>query len=123
MDVEVAMTTEMARRALWLGPAVATLAGVVGGWDAAGAAIIGSAVVVLTFWTTGYALSWAARRSPAMLGAFVLGGFLVRLIFLTGFIWLGLAVLGLDQTGLFIGLGGTYVGLLVTQARRELVAR
>jgi hypothetical protein len=117
------MGGEMARNARWLGPLVVVLAGAVGGLDAAVAALVGAVLATVVFWVTGWAMSWSARRSPQTLGAVAMGGFFARLVGLTIVLWIALRVLHLDILGLALGLGVTYVVLLVLQARKELVAR
>ncbi len=121
MDVEARMGSEMARSALWFGPAIAVLMLVIGGPPAAIGAIVGAAIVAALFYFSGKALSWAARRSPLTLGAVSMGGFIVRLLLLTVLVWAALRFLQLDRTGLFVGLGVTYIGLTALQARKEAV--
>jgi len=121
VDVEARMGSEMARRTLWLGPLVAAVALAIGGISAGLAALAGAAIVATIFILSGRALSWAGRRSPNALGAVALGGFVVRLVLLTALVWVALRFLGVDRTGLFLGLGVTYIGLLVMQARKEAV--
>ena len=121
MDVEARMGSEMALRSLWFGPVVAAVVLLIGGPTAAIAALVGAGVVALVFLLSGRALSRAARRSPTALGAAALGGFFVRLVLLTAFVWAALRFLQLDRIGLFVGLGVTYLGLLVMQARKEAV--
>jgi hypothetical protein len=121
VDVEARMGSEMARRALWLGPAVAIIALLIGGIPSGLAALVGAAIVALIFLGSGRVLSWAGRRSPTVLGAAALGGFIVRLALLTALVWAAISLVGLDRTGLFVGLGATYLGLLVLQARKEAV--
>ncbi len=123
MDVEARMGVEMARRGLWVGPFVAVIAAVVGGVPAAVAALVGAAIVAGVFLVSGKALSWAGRKSPVALGAAALAGFVVRLLLLTVLVWAALTFIGLNRTGLFLGLGVTYMGLLVLQARKEATAR
>jgi hypothetical protein len=115
------MGSEMAKRSLWFGPAVAVVALLIGGVQSAVAALVGAVIVAAIFFFSGRVLSWAARRSPTALGAAALGGFVVRLVLLTAFVWAAIGFLGLDRTGLFVGLGVTYIGLLVMQARKEAV--
>jgi hydrogenase-4 membrane subunit HyfE len=121
VDVEARMGSEMALRSLWFGPVVAAIVLLIGGPPAALAAIIGAAVVAFSFLFTGKAMSWAARRSPTALGTAALAGFLIRLVLLTAFVWASIRFLELDRIGLFVGLGVTYIGLLVMQARKETV--
>jgi len=121
VDVEARMGSEMALRSLWFGPVVAAIVFLIGGPPAALAAIIGAAVVAFSFLFTGKAMSWAARRSPTALGTAALAGFLIRLVLLTAFVWASIRFLELDRIGLFVGLGVTYIGLLVMQARKETV--
>jgi len=121
VDVEARMGSEMARSALWFGPAIAVLMLVIGGPPAAIGAIVGAAIVAALFYFSGKALSWAARRSPLTLGAVSMGGFIVRLLLLTVLVWAALRFLQLDRTGLFVGLGATYIGLTALQARKEAV--
>jgi hypothetical protein len=68
---------------------------------------------------SGKTLSWAARRSPTALATAALAGFLVRLVLFAAFVWVSIRFLQLDPIGLFVGLGVTYIGLLVMQARKE----
>lgn len=121
MDVEARMGSEMARRTLWFGPLVAAAAFAIGGIPAGLAALAGAGLVAVIFLLSGKALSWAGRRSPNALGAAALGGFVIRLVLLSAFVWAALTFLGLDRTGLLLGLGATYIGLLVMQARKEAV--
>ncbi|MFQ5967281.1 MAG: ATP synthase subunit I [Acidimicrobiia bacterium] len=123
MDVEARIGSEMAHRALWVVPLVVLGALVLGGWESGGAALVGSLLAVSSFWLTGRALSWSARRSANALGAAAMGGFFVRLVLLTAALWLVLRVFSLDLFGLVLGLGVTYVALLVLQARKELASR
>ena len=123
MDVEARMGTEMAKRALWLGPLVVVVAALIGGSEAALAALVGAVVVTLTYWGSSWLMSLAARRSPEALGAAAMGGFLGRLVVLTAVVWVLVSVFELDLIGLFLGIGVTYIGLIVLQARKELVVR
>jgi hypothetical protein len=120
MDVEARIATEMVRRAFWFVPLMALAVGVVRGLQAGLAALIGAALVVLNFWGWGKVLAWSGRRSPQVLGAAAFFGFLARLLVLFAAVWLLLA-LGFDRTGLLVGVGVSYVGLLVMQAKKELI--
>ena len=122
MDVEARIAGQMVRRAIWYVPLLAIAVGLARGLKAGLAAMVGAGLVVLTMWSSGKFLSWSARRSPNALGAAALGGFVVRLFFLFAAVWALLAV-GLDRTGVLVGVGATYVSLLVMQARTELVGR
>ena len=121
MDVEARMGSEMIRRSVWLAPLVVGGAWLLWGGDAAAAATIGVLLAVGSLWITGRVLSWSARRSPSALAVAAMGGYLGRLIVLTAAIWVGLRVFELDSMGLVLGVGVTYLGLLVLQARRELL--
>lgn len=122
MDVEARIAGQMVRRASWFVPALAVAVGLVRGPKAAVATLAGAFLVTLTMWGSGKVLSWSARRSPNALGAAALGGFIVRLAVLFGAVWAMLSV-GLDRPGVLVGVGATYISLLVMQARTELVRR
>jgi len=121
VDVEARMGTEMTRKSPWLAPLVVGGAWLLWGWEGAAAAIVGVLLAVGSLWITGRLLSWSARRSPSALAAAAMGGFVVRLVVLTTAVWVGLEVFDLDSKGLVLGIGVTYLGLLVLQARKELL--
>src|SRR4051812_48628581 len=77
----------MLRRAVPFVPVVVLLAALVWGVDGALSAICAIAIVLVNLALSAAMLSWAAERSPAALMGAALGGFLVRMLLVTGAVW------------------------------------
>ena len=122
MDVEAKMGRRLARRAIWIAP----LAGVVSWalWTTAAGfwAAMGALVAAGSFAATGWALSRAARRSFVTLGAVAFGGFVVRLVIITVGVWVAVTIWDAHLYGMFLGVGTAWLGALISEARRQVVA-
>lgn len=116
------MGRRLAKRALYVAP----LAGVVSWalWTAAagGWAVVGALVAAGSFAATGWVLSRAARRSATTLGAVAFGGFVVRLVIITSFVWMAVTLWDAHLYGMFLGVGSAWLGALTAESRRQLVA-
>ena len=122
MDVEAALGRRLAWRALWIAP----LAGLVswalwttlaGGW-----AVMGALIAAGSFAATGWALSRAARRSFLTLGVVAFGGFVARLVIITGLVWAAVTIWDAHLYGMFLGVGAAWLGALTAEARRQVAA-
>ncbi|HUF83530.1 MAG TPA: ATP synthase subunit I [Acidimicrobiia bacterium] len=116
--VERSIALDLARRALWVAPAVVLVAGLVRGFDGAASAGLGLGLAVANFLGTAAGLAWAARRSPATLATMALGGFVVRMAVLLGAMVLADALFGwVDVVVLGLTLFVTHLGLLFWELR------
>jgi len=79
VPVERQLVADMVRRALPVAPLLVLLAGLVGGVDVALTVGFGLAVVVVNFALSAALLSWAGRRSIALLMGTALFGYLLRM--------------------------------------------
>jgi len=109
--VERALAFDMARRGLWVAPAIVALAALVWGGDGAWSALVAVAVVLVNLALAAISLSWAARRSLTLLMAVALGGFLVRMGLVTAVMlavrdqpWIDLVALGVTVLVTHLGL-------------------
>ena len=109
--VERELGFDMARRGLWLAPAIVALAALVWGGDGAWSALVAVAVVLVNLALAAISLSWAARRSLTLLMAVALGGFLVRMGLVTVVMlavrdqpWIDLVALGVTVVVTHLGL-------------------
>ena len=115
--VERQVAFDMVRRALPAAPVLVVLAGIVRGVNGSWSASYGLAIVLLNFVVAAALLSAAAKRSPAVLMAAALGGFLVRmgLVAVALFAVQDAAWVDLPTLGATILL--THLGLLVWECR------
>jgi hypothetical protein len=110
--VEQRIALDLARRAVYVAPAVVLVAGLARGWDGAASAGLGVALAAANFLATAAGLSWAAKRSPAVLMATAFGGFVFRMgVLLTVMVaadalfgWVDVVVLGLTLFVAHLGL-------------------
>jgi hypothetical protein len=117
-QVERSIALDLARRALWVAPAVVLVAGLVRGFDGAASAGLGLGLAVANFLATAAGLAWAARRSSATLAAMAMGGFVVRMAVLLGAMVLADALFGwVDVVVLGLTLFVTHLGLLFWELR------
>ena len=115
--VERELAFDMARRGLWVAPAIVALAALVWGGDGAWSALVAVAVVLVNLALAAISLSWAARRSLTLLMAVAMGGFLVRMGLVTAVM---LAVRGqpwIDLVALGVTVLVTHLGLLFWELR------
>jgi hypothetical protein len=109
--VERELAFDMARRGLWVAPAIVALAALVWGGDGAWSALVAVAVVLVNLALAAISLSWAARRSLTLLMAVAMGGFLVRMGLVTAVMlavrdqpWIDLVALGVTVLVTHLGL-------------------
>lgn len=114
--VESILARHTARRALYVGPVVVLLFGLLRGWDGAWASALGVAVVVGNFLLAGAILSAAARVSPGMYHAAALFGFLGRLALLLLAMLLIVQLVEIDRVAFGVTAVVTYLVLLVLEA-------
>jgi hypothetical protein len=110
-DVERRLAFDMARRGLWVVPAVVAAAGAVWGSEGVWSALVAVAVVLVNLVLAAVSLSWAARRSLTLLMAVAMGGFLVRMGLVTAVLlavrnqpWIDLVALGVTVLVTHLGL-------------------
>jgi hypothetical protein len=110
-DVERRLAFDMARRGLWVVPAVVAAAGAVWGSEGVWSALAAVAVVLVNLVLAAVSLSWAARRSLTLLMAVAMGGFLVRMGLVTAVLlavrnqpWIDLVALGVTVLVTHLGL-------------------
>ena len=116
--VERSIALDLARRAIWIAPAVVLVAGLLRGVDGAASAALGIALAVANFLATAAGLSWGARRSSTALAAVAMGGFVVRMGVLLGAMLLADALFGwVDVVVLGLTLFVTHLGLLFWELR------
>jgi hypothetical protein len=116
--VERSIALDLARHALYVAPAVVVVAGLVRGVDGAASAGLGVALAVANFLATAAGLAWGARRSPTVLAAVAMGGFVVRMGVLLGAMLLADALFGwVDVIVLGITLFAAHLGLLFWELR------
>jgi hypothetical protein len=110
-DVERQLAFDMARRGLWVIPAVVAAAGAVWGVEGIWSGLVAVAVVLVNLVLAAVSLSWAARRSLTLLMAVAMGGFLVRMGLVTAVLlavrnqpWIDLVALGVTVLVTHLGL-------------------
>jgi hypothetical protein len=114
---ESRIADHLARHALLVAPFVVLGCGLLRGIDGAISAAIGLALVALNFFVSARLIGWAASRSLALLQGAVLGGFLLRLLALTGIV-LALNQLDfIDLPVLVLTIAIAHLGLLVWETR------
>ena len=110
-DVETAIATDMAKRAIPIAPAIVLVALLAAGSKGAWSALLAVAIVIVNFLLAAVSLSWAARTSPVTLMATSLGGFLVRMGLVTAVVlavrhasWINLSILAITILVTQLGL-------------------
>jgi hypothetical protein len=116
-DVEREIAFDMLRRARVAAPLVVLLAAAVAGGNGAASAAVAVAVVLVNLVLSALALSWAARTSPTALMAVALGGFLVRMMLVTGVVLLVKDAPWIDLPVLAVAILVTHLGLLFWELR------
>ena len=116
VDVEAALGRSIALRGLVVGPLVVAIAWLIGGSDAAFAAGIGVAVVVVNFVLSGLIMSRAARISLSLYHAAALFGFFIRLGLITLTMLLVVQVIEIDRPAMGIAAVVSYLVLLSIEA-------
>ena len=116
-EVERQLVTEMIRRALPLAPVIVLVAGLLTGVDGALSSAFGLAVVVVNFAVSAALLSWAGRRSIALLMGTALFGYLVRMGLVALAIYAVKDLAWVELVPLGITIVVTHLGLLWWETR------
>ena len=114
--VEVLLARHTVRRAVYVGPVLVALFGIVRGWEGAVASSLGLAVVVGNFLLAGAILAVAARISLAMYHAAALFGFFLRLALVAGTMLAIVSVVAIDRAAFGITAVVAYMVLLAWEA-------
>lgn len=110
--IEKELAFHMAKRALPLAPVIILVAGLLRGADGAWSALLAIVIVVVNLLVAAAMLTWAARISANMLMAVALGGFLVRMLVITGVVWAVQDEPWIDLKTLAVTILVTQLGLL-----------
>ncbi|MDQ1403156.1 MAG: hypothetical protein QOG03_1472 [Actinomycetota bacterium] len=120
--VERQLAFDMAKRGLPVAPILVAVAGAIWGWAGAASAAFAVALVLLNFAVAAVSLSWAGKRSIALLMGVSLFGYIFRLALITVAVlavkdqsWVKLVPLGLT-------LIVTHLGLLFWEAKHVSVS-
>ncbi len=116
VDVEAILARHTVRRAVWVGPPLVVLFGVLRGLDGAVAAAIGLVIVVVNFLVSGAALSGAARISLALYHAAALFGFLLRLVLISATMLVVAQAADVDRLAMGVAAVIAYLVLLSWEA-------
>ena len=115
--VERQLVVDMLRRGLPATPVLVLIMGLVWGRNGAASAAYGVVIVVVNLVLTAAMLGWAARRSPNVLMATALGGFLVRMALVTIAIFVVKDAGWVELVPLAITVLATHLGLLFWETR------
>jgi len=107
----------LARHALLVAPAVVLIGGIAAGVDGAISAAIALVIVALNFLVSARLIAWGAARGPSFVQGAVLGGFLVRLLVITGLVLLLNQLAFIDVMVLVLTIAVTHLALLVWETR------
>jgi hypothetical protein len=116
-EVERALAFDMLKRGTWAAPAVVLVAGLVRGTAGASSAAVAVAIVLVNLVLSAAALSWAAKTSAVALMAAALGGFLARMLLVTGVVWAVKDAAWIDLPVLAVAILVTHLGLLFWELR------
>lgn len=115
--VERHIAFDLAKRGLWIAPAVVIVAGLVRGLDGAAGAAAGLGIVLANFVAAAVSVSWAAKHSPKAIGGVALGGFVVRLAVILGAMILLRRSSTIDFPAFAVTLLVAHLGLLTWESR------
>ena len=110
--VERELAFHMAKRAVPIAPVIILVAGLLRGADGAWSALLAIVIVVVNLLVAAAMLTWAARISASMLMAVALGGFLLRMLVITGVVWAVQDEPWIDLKTLAVTILVTQLGLL-----------
>jgi hypothetical protein len=114
---EAAISRDMLKRVVWLGPALLVVFGLIWGLDGVLSTAYGLAIVCINFALAGALMTWAARISFAALGAAAFFGFLLRLALVLTAVVLVLDASWVALVPLCLTLVITHLGLLLWELR------
>jgi hypothetical protein len=115
--VERHIALDLARRGLWVAPVVVAVAAAVRGTDGAAGAAVGLGIVLANFLAAAASMTWAARRSPKVVGGVALGGFVVRLAVILVAMLALRDVPAIDFPTFSVVLVAAHLGLLTWESR------
>ncbi len=114
--VETVMARHMVRRAVWVGPPLVLVFGLVSGWTGAWSSALGLAVVVGNFLLAGAILSISAKVSLSVYHAAALFGFFLRLGLIILTMLLIVRFVEIDRPAFGITAVVAYLALLTLEA-------
>ena len=115
--IEKDLAIHMAKRALPIAPLIILVAGLLRGSNGAWSALLAIVIVVVNLLVAAAMLTWAAKISANMLMAVALGGFLVRMLVITGVVWAVQDEPWIDLKTLAVTILVTQLGLLAWECR------
>ena len=114
--LEANLAKETVARAIYIGPMLVLLFGLLNGWDGAWSAALGVVVVVANFLLAGAILSISLRISLQAYHAAALIGFLLRLGLFVGAVYLIATLVEVDRIAFGISAVASYMALLAWEA-------
>jgi hypothetical protein len=114
--LEANLAKETVARAIYIGPALVLLFGLLRGWDGAWSAALGVVIVVANFLLAGAILSISLRISLQAYHAAALIGFLLRLGLFVGAVYLIATLVEVDRIAFGISAVVGYMALLAWEA-------
>ncbi len=114
--LEANLAKETVARAVYIGPALILLFGLLNGWDGAWSAALGVVVVVANFLLAGAILSISLRISLQAYHAAALIGFLLRLALFVGAVYLIATLVEVDRVAFGISAVIAYIVMLAWEA-------
>jgi hypothetical protein len=114
--IEANLAKETVTRAIYIGPVLVVLFGLLNGWDGAWSAALGVVVVVANFLLAGAILSISLRISLQAYHAAALIGFLLRLGLFVGAVYLIATMVEVDRIAFGISAVVSYIALLSWEA-------
>lgn len=111
------LPVDLLHKALPLGAAVVVIAAIARGGAGAATACLAVGIVVVNLIGAALSLDWAARRSPAVLMATALGGFLGRMAIIVAVIGAVREHTWVDLPTLAVSVLATHLALLIWESR------
>jgi len=115
-SIEANMAKATVARAIYVGPTLVLLFGLLRGWDGTWSAALGVALVISNFLLAGAILSISARISLQAYHAAALIGFFLRLALFIGAVYLIASVVEVDRLAFGISAVVAYITLLTWEA-------
>jgi hypothetical protein len=114
--IEADLARATVARAIYVGPVLVLIFGLLRGWDGAWSAAVGVVVVIANFLLAGAIMSVSARISLQAYHAAALIGFFLRLGLFIGAVYLIAALVEVDRTAFGISAVVAYFALLTWEA-------
>ena len=115
-SIEANMAKATVARAIYVGPTLVLLFGLLRGWDGTWSAALGVALVISNFLLAGAILSISARISLQAYHAATLIGFFLRLGLFVGAVYLVASLVEVDRIAFGISAVVSYFALLTWEA-------